>query len=184
MERKVKGALFLNLIKIIKNAGDLPWEDHLTRDDMDHVRNMVIPSEWYPADMYERIGMAVWKLVGGGTPEGARAYGALVMNQLLEGIYGSQLKGLGHIEAIRKFLRMQRNQMTFTDIEVVEKGEKACRVEISDAGSPDVMRMFIHVVSAQLEALIKFNGGEVAASALEETGDGDAPVFALDMEWK
>lgn len=184
MDRKVKGALFINLIRIIKNAKDLPWGDHLTKEDMEHVMSMVIPSEWYPAEQYERIGLAVWKLVGGGTPEGARAYGEIVMKQLLEGIYGSQLRGLGHIDAIRKFMAMQRNQMSFSRIEVTEKGDKACRVEIFEAGGIEIMSMFIHLVSAQLELLVKFNGGEVVAVSSDVSSDTDNPVCTIDLEWK
>ncbi len=184
MERKFKGEVLLKFVKLIQSSPELPWKDHLTREDMEIVNSMVFPGQWYPAESYMRMALAAYKLISKGDVGRVRPFGKATMDDLLQGPYGPHLKNREPAEAIDKYLGLRRSLMNFSNMVVEKTGEKSCRVTISETGGFEGMDLYCLMLGAHFEVLAEVNGGKnpkVEHRQVEEKGE---PVFIFEVSWK
>jgi hypothetical protein len=184
MERMFKGEVLLKFVNLIQASRDLPWENHLTEEDMEIVNSMVLPAKWYPAESYMRMALAAHRLVSKGEVERVKPFGRATMNELLQGPYGAHLKGREPADAIDKYLAIRRNLMNFSNMVVERTVEKSCRVRISEIGRFDGMDLYCIMLGAQFEVLIEANGGKEPKTEWREIEEQGEPVYSFDLEWK
>ena len=184
MDRKFKGEVLLKFVNLIQASRDLPWEDHLTREDMEIANSMVLPGQWYPAETYMRMAIAAWKLVSKEDKKRVRAFGKASMNELLQGPYGAHLKGREPADAIDKYLAIRRQLMNFSNMAVEKIGEKSCRVTISEIGMFEGMDLYRMMLGAQFEVLVEVNGGKNPEVEIKVTEDQEGQIFIFNLEWK
>jgi hypothetical protein len=58
-QRHVKGALFVDYVRMIRGHKSTAWAQHLTPRDLDYLGKRVEPDAWYPMDTFERMGIAI-----------------------------------------------------------------------------------------------------------------------------
>ena len=117
MDRKVKGILFIDYVRMIRRRKDVDWSRHLTKEDLAIASGTIQPSEWYPMDTFERMGLGILEEIAGGDVEGARLWGRLYMT----GAFGTQ-EGLiaegDPMESVMRFKVLQRSLFSFDGIEI------------------------------------------------------------------
>lgn len=93
-ERKVKGALLVALAMLIKNMKNFDWmgQASLTQNDMDLIQIGILSSKWYDAEIWERMGLAVYKVVGQNKPENAYQFGHGILAETLLRVYKGPLQ--------------------------------------------------------------------------------------------
>jgi hypothetical protein len=183
-ERKVKGELLVDFVKMIRAAKDLPWKEHLKPEDMEIVNSMVIPTSWYPVESYQRMALAVWELVAKRNEEVVHEYGRQAMRELLKGFYRPHLDRGDPFQAVDKFLGLRRSLFSFSRTEVKKKGENNILVRISGFGSFEGMDIYALLIAAYLQALIEFNRGKDVKYDIQETREQDEQVYLINIEWK
>lgn len=183
-ERKVKGEVLLDFVKMIRSAKDLPWEKYLTPEDMDLVKSIIIPASWYPAEMYNRMGLAAWEIVAKKNLEMLRAFGSQTMTQLLNGIYRPHLDLNDPHKAVKKFIELQTRYMNFGRIECEKAGDRGIHVSILEFGGFLIVDIWLDMTSAQLKTLIEFNGAKDVKYEIRVTGDKEDPVYLADFKWQ
>jgi hypothetical protein len=102
---KVKGALLVGMAMVINNSRNLGWstETELTTQDLDQISKGVFASQWYERDLYQKMGAAVYKLVGKNQPENAFMFGKGVMYDTLIKVYRGPLLSEDPREILAKF---------------------------------------------------------------------------------
>jgi len=102
---KVKGALLVGLAMVIKASRDLDWsgETGLTPQDLDTISKGIFASQWYDRNLYEKMGAAVYKLIGKNQPESAFMFGKGVMYDTLVKVYRGPLLSNDPREILTKF---------------------------------------------------------------------------------
>ncbi len=184
MDKKVKGDAIIKMVKVIRNAKDLPWQDHLTSEDMDIVNSMVLPASWYPAESYQRMLLAVYKLVARGDLEVVRNYGRFAMNELLQGPYGKQLDLNNPYEAVKKFFALRQALINFAKWAVESKGEKGMQVRLSEIGYYEGVDVYCVMLGEHFKVIIERNGGRDPKLEISTTEEDGEQVYVLDMEWQ
>jgi len=94
-EKKVKGAITISLALIINARKDIDWQKEagLTDQELRLIKKGILASAWYDQELWEKMTLGVWKLVGKGTPEGAYQFGyGLVAKTLLNIYHGALAK--------------------------------------------------------------------------------------------
>ncbi|MBN1325499.1 hypothetical protein JW977_00760 [Candidatus Falkowbacteria bacterium] len=93
-ERKVKGALMVALAMMVRSMKDLDWLERggLTQADMNLIREGILSSRWYDATAWERMGIAVFKLIGNSQPENAYQFGYGILAETLLKVYKGPLR--------------------------------------------------------------------------------------------
>jgi hypothetical protein len=82
MAGHVKGVLFLDYVRMIKSRRDVDWDKYLVPADREYLQGMVLPSQWYPLESYQRMGVAVLRELAGGKMEVVRLWGRLSVRPL------------------------------------------------------------------------------------------------------
>jgi hypothetical protein len=184
-ERMVKGSIVSDMVKVVNALKDLPWDQHLKKEDFEIINSMVLPTGWYPLDFYQRVGNAVYKLVANEDIKAASIFGETAMKELYEGPYRPFLdKGDPHV-AIAKFLELRRGLFNFSNMVSNKTGEKSIHVLISELGDyTEGMEPFQILIGVHFEKLIEYNGGQnVKMKTEHKLVDGDSK-FDFDLEWE
>lgn len=84
MTREVKGTVMVDYAKMYRANKGLDWTKYLYPEDIKILEGKVGEQEWYPFETYERLGYAVFMLIGKGNPDSVRFYGAAVAQKMFE----------------------------------------------------------------------------------------------------
>jgi len=106
--QKVKGALLVGMAMVINSSRNLNWsrETELTPQDLDLIGKGIFSSQWYERKLYERMGVAVYKLLGKNQPENAFAFGKGVMYDTLVKVYRGPLLSQDPKDILAKFAEL------------------------------------------------------------------------------
>ena len=184
LERKVKGSVLLDMVKVVRAFKDQPWDQHLKPGDWEIINSMVIPTEWYPIESYMRIGVAVYELVAKGNEDAVRQFGLAAMKDLIEGSYRPFLDKGDPFEATRKFLDLRKSLFNFSKMGMEPTGQRSLRVVISEFGQFEAgLDVFMILLKAHLEELIRTNGGKEISLEEKIEGDQDQVTMIVDAAW-
>lgn len=184
-ERTVKGSVAMDMVKIVRALKDLPWDQYLKPEDFEIIDSMILPTGWYPVEFYQRVGTAVYKLVAKENVETVKSFGAMAMQELIEGPYRKFLtKGDPH-QALDKFLELRKTMFNFGKMEARKTGDKKARITLSELGDyQEGMEIFQTLIGVHFEKLVETNGGtDVAMENSNEFKEGQS-TFIFDLEWK
>jgi hypothetical protein len=74
-ERRVKGTLFVDYVRILRSRSDLDWSRRLEPIDLGYLVQRIDPDAWYPMRTFERMGLAILDEIAQGDLDVVRAFG-------------------------------------------------------------------------------------------------------------
>lgn len=184
-ERKCKGSVILDMVKIIRADKQAPWDRFLRPEDWEIVNSMVIPTEWYPIESYQRMGTAVYELVAKRNAQVVEQFGRAAMKGLFGGSYRPFLDKKDPHEAIHKFLELRKSLFNFSRMEMQKTGPRAARVLIFEIGEfQQGLDIFEQLLAAHLKELVELNGAGAATcqSSLQDVQGEKTLAFELGWE--
>jgi len=183
-ERKCKGSVIVDMAKIVRQFKDQPWDEYLKPEDWEIVNAMVIPTVWYPIETYQRIGLAVYKLIAKGNPEVVRSFGRAAMAEMLQGPYRYHLERGNPFEAVQKFMDLRKTLFNFSRMEMEKTGDQSLRVRILELGDFETgLDVFLLLAGVHFQHLVEHNGGkDVKLETRQEGNPGDRELV-LDLKW-
>jgi len=184
-ERKVKGSVVSDMVRIIRALKDLPWDKYLLPEDFEIIDSMIIPTAWYPIEFYQRTGLAVYRLAAAGNDKLVKDFGEKAMIELFEGPYRPFLDHGDPVVAIRKFLDLRRPLFNFSRMEARSLGPNSLLVSITDFGEFEAgLEMFMTLTGAHLTKLAELNGaGQVKLDPSHSRQQEDISIeFRLTWE--
>jgi len=184
LERKCKGSVVLDMVKVVRAFKDLPWDKHLKPEDRQIVNSMVMPTEWYPLESYMRIGMAVFKLVARENEEAVRQFARAAMKELFEGAYRPFLDKHDPFLAVNKFLELRKSLFNFHRSAMEKTGDQSLQVRLFNLGEiEEGLEVFQLLLGVHLQELIRYNGGEeVEIKTRQEIQEGEK-TLVFDLAW-
>ncbi len=168
--RKVKGTFLIPLAKIINSRKDIDWAGpgKLTGDDLGKIKEKILASNWYDLIFFNRVSSAVYQLVAGGKPEGARQFGEGIMWDTLAEIYHSSLVKESASEALSRFASLYNGIFFNTgEVEFQASGTEA-RFRIFDPGGIPAPEFFIEMMKSLLKKIAWMNRAEQVTVHCEE----------------
>jgi uncharacterized protein (TIGR02265 family) len=184
-EVRVKGIWFLDFAKMVRKLDDLPWSRYLTPEDLEIIRGDILPSQWYPADLYQRLGVAAFELVGQGKPENAQAAGrAFVERMINDEVLGPFLKTGEPGLAIQHFITIYRRLLTLGEARVEKTGEKRLRFTVHWRKGQIGIFPFIHNFAGFLFRLVEVNGGRQVKIAFDDQNLEERDSIEYDLQWQ
>jgi len=82
MERRVKGSLFLDYVRMMRSRKDVDWTRYLEAEDVPYLATRIHPEGWYPMDTFARFGLAILDEIAHGDTFLARAWGRMSLDSL------------------------------------------------------------------------------------------------------
>jgi len=114
--RRVKGELFADYVRMIRRRKDVDWAEHLSPNDLAYLERTIDPEGWYPMGTFERLGNAILAVIAGGNVELVRMWGRFQVEPLAE-----QYPTLvAHGDPMESLMRFQVLRSTFFDYPAVQ----------------------------------------------------------------
>ncbi len=183
MAKHVKGSLFLEYVLMIKKLKNVNWDKYLTLEDRDIIDQLILPSQWYPLDTYQRCGEAVFHELAKGNLEMARLWGRSSMDSLAEIYKNLLVDAKDPVKSLEKFRITYRRLFDFEGFQIQANGERGVRITISpDFGTLAIAAYTFQMLGA-FERLIELSGGsEIQWDFPHKYWDGDFHTV-LDLNW-
>ncbi len=83
MERRVKGSLFVDYVRMLRSRKDVDWARYLQPEDLLYLVGRIHPEGWYPMDTFARFGLAILDEIAHGDTFLARAWGRMSLDYLV-----------------------------------------------------------------------------------------------------
>jgi hypothetical protein len=157
LKRSVKGSVLVDYVRMIRANPDLPWTKYLTPEDMEVVKQMILPASWYDIEFFQRVGLAVFKLVAKENYALLRAYGGSRADKLNLDHPGMVSKGDPR-STLEKYIRIQRSFYSFDAFKIEEKGP--CRILVHIYSTPEEVGIpvYIEQIRGMVERLLDLSG--------------------------
>jgi len=182
-ERSVKGSVILDYVKMIRANPHLPWSDHLQPGDLEVINQLILPAYWYPLDLFQRVGLAVFKLVAKENYSLLRAYGRALADKMHAENPGLVVKGRPR-DTLNKYRAIQHRLYSFKGIDNEDISPQHMITKLyslpEDIGTP----VYIEQVCGTIERLIELSGGGQARVQLLESVSQGAKHNTLEITWE
>ena len=162
-ERRVKGTLMVDYVKMIKANPQLNWNDFLKPEDWKIIESRILPSVWYPFDTFQRLGVAIFKIIAKSDVETAKLWGKLRAKELFTVTYKSLGESPDPITAIKKYIAIRNTFTNFKmfEMEIEEIGPKQIKIMSKSVESRhEGNEAFTWQVMGSIEKLIELTGGK------------------------
>jgi len=182
-DRLVKGHVVHDFTKMIRANPDLPWSEHLLPEDLDLIRQFILPGSWYPIGFVNRVGLAVFKLLGREDYAFARVYGASIADQMNEDHPNMVVKGDPR-QTLERYIRIQRTSYSFDAFEIEEKGPNHIHVHIFSLPDELGIPVYAEQIAGTDIRLIELSGYPGATVELSRSEDEGMVKTTMDIRWK
>ena len=182
MSRQVRGALFVDYVRMIRRRKDVDWARLLEPRDLAFVATRVSPDAWYPMDTFERLGAAILETIGEGDLERVRVWGRRTA-ELLHESYPKLVAPGDPRESLMRYQVMRQTFFDFATVTVRELSDLEARLVLAYDMSPRVEAAAAHQLMGFFEHLLELAGAErVQARLLARRWEGE-PATVLELKW-
>jgi hypothetical protein len=182
VERQVKGALFVDYVRMIRAHKTVDWARHLSVEDRKFLEVRIEPQVWYPMQTFERMGLAILDELGRSDPLSAQAWGRY-STELLAREHPDLLVPDDPRESLMRFQVMRGSFFDFPAVSVGEITDHAARIEIQYGMGPRAEQAACHQTLGFFLQLLKLVGADNPRAAFEaRSWEGDAATVVA-LSW-
>ena len=179
----VKGILFADYVRMIRGHKGVDWSRHLTDDDLAHLHVHVEPEQWYPMEVFERLGNAILHEVARDNLEAVRMWGRYSVDQL-RAASPMLVAPRDPIETLARFRVLRSTYFDFDALEVPMLHDDEAHVVIRYHMGMPAEEAAAFQTMGFFERLLEIAGaGDVRAKFTERSWAGD-PRTLLRLAWR
>jgi hypothetical protein len=179
----VRGSLFVDYVRMIRAHKDVDWSRHLSSEDLGYLSARVLPTEWYPMESFERMGVGILAEVAHGDLALVALFGQASVDWLSQ-LHPHLLVPGDPRESLMRFQVLRRGFFDYAALELDEVDDHHALVRVAygmgkvaeEAASHQTLGFF-----ARLLELSGAQGREVAFTSKSWAGDA---VTTIAMRWK
>jgi hypothetical protein len=186
---QIKGILLVDFARIIRARKDLPWDKYLIEEDMNLIQGKIMPGAWYPIEILERVGYAVFVLVGKGDLKNAWAFGAFTIEDTFRKVYKNILfDKLDPVEMITKFILLRKQFTKFSDpdfetLKLESLGENRAKVIFKIPRLGVYIGPYTHQLAGGFEKLLEMSGARDIQVNILKIQSETEPASEIELSW-
>ena len=182
-QRMVKGTMLVDYVRLVRSRKDIPWEKHLTKEDLDIIKGRILPMGWYPFEAFQRIGVSVMREIANNDLNIVRQFGRLAMKNLIDNTYPLIGKSKDIFEAFQALHNIRSRFFNFAAPNFEKIGPKSMRVTFENAPNTDGLEGFSYQYIGGYDYLIEHYGGKNINLTWEKKGWEGADCVAFVLSW-
>ncbi len=183
MARNVKGSLFIDPVRMLKSGKDIDWSEHLSPTDMTYLDEKINPDSWYPLDVFERMGLAAFKVIGKSDLEAVRHWGRFQMDDLIHA-YKDVIEEGNPVESLMRFQVLRHSLFDFDAINVVSTRTNRARFEVYFDMTREGEEASVYQTMGFFERIVELSGGKkVRGSIISRSWEGDDSTV-IELNWE
>jgi hypothetical protein len=182
LDRRVKGTLFVDYVRMLRANKGADWSRYLLPADLAYLSQRIDPAGWYPMESFERMGVAILAEVAQGDLSAVRAWGR-AQTEWITQTQPDLLAPGDPTESLMRFQVMRNGFFDYTAVEFdyVYDGEAVLLVAYGmgavaeEAASLQALGFF--------ERLLELAGGQKVEAWFSAESWKGAPVTTLQLRW-
>ncbi len=183
MSKQVKGSLFVEYVRMIKKNKQIDWNKHLASSEMRFLNQVILPSEWYPFEIYQHYGAAIFQEIADGEPPVACSWGKATMDRLAELYKGNLIEKGQPLGSLMKFKELNQRLFNFDSFEIIVHDEKHVDIGVDPAFGTGAVEGYSYQMLGSFRRLIELSGvDKVEAEFSAKTWEGDHKTV-IELRW-
>lgn len=167
---RVKGTIIMDYVRMVRANKDKQWDKYFEPEDREIINGRILPSNWYSYEFFQRIGLGVFKEIGGSDLETSRTYGRFTIKNMLE-VYGQVVAPGDPVAGVEKWTKLRQALIDADfDVEVVESGPDWIKYGIKMADLEkkfEIFQAFCYTIAGYLEEIVEQAGAKNASTDLD-----------------
>jgi hypothetical protein len=182
LDKKVKGVLFVDYVRMMRSRKDVDWSRHLMPDDLSFLKKTIIDSEWYPFATFERMGVAILKEMASGNMEAVRSWGYVSIDNLITAHNALICHGNPR-ESLMRFQVLRSSFFNFNAVDLKVIYDNYAKLEISYGMCSMAEEAASYQAAGFFQKLLEESGAKnVRCTFAGKSWEGD-PITILELEW-
>jgi len=184
MEKHVKGTLFQEYAQMIRKNKNIDWSKRLKPEELELIKQIILPNMWYPMETYQRLGAAIFEELAKGSLDAARLWGRMSMERMADLYKVTLVVEHFPLRTLEKFRLISRRFFDFEGFHVTVLGDNKASIQI-DRGFGDLaMPAYSFQMLGSFERLIELAGGKEVKAAFTAKAWEGAPHSIIELEWR
>jgi hypothetical protein len=184
VERKVKGTMLVDQVKMIRANKGLDWSKHLNPADWETINKRILPSEWYPLELYRRCGLATFNVLAQGNLDLVRLRGRFRGKELFENVYKSAIIDKDPAASLTRFVTMYAQLFNFSSLRFENVGKGHAKLFHDYDRRDATSTPYCYQLMGHLDVLIEMAGGKNAKIEFPAKQWEGAPLTIFDITWE
>ena len=181
--RYVKGGLIIDYVKMIRSNPQLPWAEHLAPEELEEVQQLILPASWYPLELFQRIGLATFKLIAKENYQVIRLFGRASADRMNAETPGLVSPGRAR-DTLRKYRLIQDRLYSFRPVQTDDLAPQHLLIHTYSLPEETAARLIMEIVAGTVERLIELSGGRNIQTRLIEAVWEGAGQNTLEVTWE
>ncbi len=178
---RVKGTMMLGLVRAIRGDKTRSWDGSLSEEDREVVARQILPSSWYPFDVYRRVFDVVMQAFANNDPEAIRRIGRGYGREIVGSVYKNLVIPGNPMESLKKNKIVFKMLFDFGDVAFEATSDRSGRLEIS--GFDSSFEGFYYIFAGWNEECLELSGARgVSSTFLARSWKGD-PKTVIEFSW-
>ena len=182
--KKVKGTMLINLVRMIRQNKNLDWDKYLLPEDWEIVNSRIMLMNWYPLDLYRRCGIAAFMLIAKKDFNMVRFSGKVIGQEMFTKIYKSIIATKDPKAAIQQFIRFYGSLFNFSTLRLESSKGKHLVIHHDYDPNDRSNVPYCYQLMGILDALIELTGGKNPKVNLVERQWKGAQESVFDVQWQ
>lgn len=178
MDRHVRGALFIDYVRMIRAHKAAAWARHLRPPDMAYLESRIDAAVWYPMETFERMGLAILTEIAHDQLAIVEAFGHASVDGLVRQ-YPTLLAPDCPRDTIMRFQALRSGLFDFPAFETLEITDQTARIQIDYRMGARAEEAACHQSVGFFIRLLELSGasrGHVAFASRRWAGDATTVV--------
>jgi uncharacterized protein (TIGR02265 family) len=183
VQRRVRGILFLDYVRMIRGQKNVDWSRHLSTDDHTFLEQQVEADAWYPMETFERFGIAIGRELAKGQLDAVRMWGRFQIHSVF-GIHPTLIAAGDPRETLLRFQVLRKSFFDYDALEVTELGDTRATVAVAYQMSPEAEEQASHQTMGFIEGLLEAAGATSIHAQFRAKSWSGAPRTLIDYHWR
>ena len=182
-EMKVKGGLFVDYVRMLKKKKGVDWSKYLLPRDLPYLEQQILPSEWYPFESFERMGIAVLREVASGDLEAVLAFGQITLDEMAKA-FSNLVSDDNPRESLMRFEVLRNSFFNFNPVSIESIYGDYAKLRIQYSMSRPAEEAASYQAAGFFIQLLRLSGAtNIEYRFASKSWAGD-PTTILELKWK
>ena len=182
-QRRVKGTLFVDYVRMLRSRADVDWSHLLAPVDLGYLVQRIDKDGWYPMETFERMGVAILAEVAQGSLETVRIFGRASIDWLCRS-HGNLVAPGDARDSIMRFQVLRRSFFDYPALEIGAVSDGEASLVVSYGMGPVAEEAASWQTLGFFERLLEVAGAtQVQAWFGSQSWKGDL-VTAIELRWE
>jgi hypothetical protein len=184
-DRKVKGTMLLNLVRMIRANKSQNWNKYLKPEDWEVINKRILPSEWYPLEVFQRCGVAIFQVLAQANLDIVRQSGRMQGKKLFENVYKSVVISQDPAATLSRFVTVYNQFFNFSTVRFENAGMSHVQIHHDyDTSQHPGTVPYCYQLMGILDVLVEVAGGKNIKIELKAKQWEIAPTTIFDITWE